>query len=144
MRPLLAQSQADAQALVDQLIRDYAAGISNRVNEAKELAELWCLEVDVPTAAKVARAAREALDAPSLQPAQKRLSSNISSSSPRAQSYPNVTRSRRGTRYRNGSEESKRHIRAAFRPAQLDGRSALRRLGYSILAGEVYQWTMPT
>jgi hypothetical protein len=68
MKPLLAQSQTHALELVYQIIREYAAGISNRLEEAAALAELWCLEIDVPAAAKEALEAREALAPPSAAP----------------------------------------------------------------------------
>jgi hypothetical protein len=51
--------------LVDKLIRECAAGISDREAEAAALAELWLLGIDVPAAFA---AAREALASPPLQP----------------------------------------------------------------------------
>ena len=68
MTALLAQSKDNAQELVDQIIRDYARGLSDRLPEAIALADLWCLEIDVLSAAKEAREAREAVVVPLVQP----------------------------------------------------------------------------
>ena len=57
---LVAKSKSDAEAKIVALADECAKGVSDREGEAKALAEMWCLDVDVGQLFDAARTARDA------------------------------------------------------------------------------------